>query len=241
MIQFDRVGVTVETPTGARPILAGVSADLVERRIAVIGDNGSGKSTLLRLINGLVKPTSGTVTVDGLDVARQTKAVRARVGFVFTDALTQLLTPTPIEDIELSLRRLVPDKTERRRRAVALLDRAGLGNLAHASIYDLSSGERQVVALISVLAVDPAIVVADEPTTLLDRRRRAEWRARLNQLDQQVVLATHDLGLAAAMDRGLVLSGGRIVFDGPADQATRYYRQTTDAATASDTTRPADD
>jgi biotin transport system ATP-binding protein len=141
---------------------------------------------------------------------------------VFTDPLAQLVMPTPIEDVELSLRRTVP-RPERRARAAALLDAYGLGHLQHSSVYDLSGGERQLVALVSVLAVEPRVVVADEPTTLLDLRNRNRIRDELARLDQQLVVATHDLELAQDADRVLVVEGGRIVADGPPDTAIAAY------------------
>ncbi|HSO70620.1 MAG TPA: ATP-binding cassette domain-containing protein, partial [Arachnia sp.] len=102
-------GVTVVSPAvrrgdADRVLLHPLTLDLAEPRIALVGANGSGKSTLLRLLNGLRNPTAGTVSVDGLDPVKDAKAVRARVGFVFTDPLAQLLMSTPIEDVELSLR-----------------------------------------------------------------------------------------------------------------------------------------
>lgn len=213
--------VTVTAPNG-RTLLAGVNLTLAERRIAVIGANGSGKSTLLRLLNGLILPTSGRVHVEGLDTATDGAAVRRKVGFVFTDPLAQLVMPTPIEDVALSLRRTLP-RAARTQRAGELLAAYGLGHVQHSSVYDVSGGERQLVALVSVLAVDPVIVVADEPTTLLDLRNRNRIRAELGRLDQQLILATHDLDLAADAERVLVVDEGRIVADGAPEVAIAEY------------------
>ncbi len=90
---------------GDRPVLRGVDLRFSERRVGIIGSNGSGKSTLARMINGLLKPTSGTVTVDGVDAARKGAQVRRKVGFVFTDPDTQIVMPTVSEDLAFSLRR----------------------------------------------------------------------------------------------------------------------------------------
>ena len=212
-------GVSVVVPAARRGdadrvLLDDITLDLAERRIALIGANGSGKSTLLRLLNGLRTPTAGTVTVDGRDTTAKAAEVRARVGFVFTDPLAQLLMSTPVEDVELSLRARIRDRRERTRRAEELLAERGLLEVAHQSIYDLSGGERQLVALTSVLAVRPRIVVADEPTTLLDLRNRILLRRAFAKLEQQLIVSTHDLDLAAEMDRVLVVDGGRIVADG---------------------------
>lgn len=212
-------GVSVVVPAARRGdadrvLLDDITLDLAERRIALIGANGSGKSTLLRLLNGLRTPTAGTVTVDGRDTTAKAAEVRARVGFVFTDPLAQLLMSTPVEDVELSLRARIRDRRERTRRAEELLAERGLLEVAHQSIYDLSGGERQLVALTSVLAVRPRIVVADEPTTLLDLRNRILLRRAFAELEQQLIVSTHDLDLASEMDRVLVVDGGRIVADG---------------------------
>ena len=219
MIELQGVQVVVSVPrAGGRPLrrilVAETTLTLAERRIAVIGANGSGKSTLLRLLNGLVLPTSGHVLVDGLDTRDQGREVRRRVGFIFTDPLAQLVMATAADDVELSLRRDVPDRTERRRRALALLEQRGLGRFADQSVYDLSGGERQLVALTSVLAADPVIVVADEPTTLLDLRNRTLIQRALSEVGQQVIVATHDLEIAADADRVLVVDDGRVVADG---------------------------
>ncbi|MEW1953934.1 ABC transporter ATP-binding protein [Terrabacter sp. NPDC080008] len=206
-----------------RTVLAPVDLVLTEARVSVIGSNGSGKSTLLRLLNGLVTPTSGTVTVDGLDTVRHGARVRRRVAFAFTDPLSQLVMPTGREDVELSLRRLHRSRRERRLAAEAVLQRFGLTALADQSVHELSGGERQLMALAAVLATDPALLVLDEPTTLLDRRNTLRLRALLEQVPQSVVLATHDLDLAASADRTLVVDAGRIVFDGSPEEAVRHY------------------
>lgn len=207
-----------------RVLLDGISLELTQQRIVVIGANGSGKSTLLRLLNGLRLPTSGTVTVDGHDTAKDGKQVRKLVGFIFTDPLSQLLMSTPIEDIELSLRSVIKSKAERLARAQELLDARGIGGVAHQSIYDLSGGERQLVALTSVLAVSPTVVVADEPTTLLDLRNKQALRGVFEQLEQQLVFSTHDLDFALLAERALVVEDGRVVADDDPAAAVAYYK-----------------
>jgi biotin transport system ATP-binding protein len=217
------VEVAIEGSNEAKPLLQNISLDLTGQRTGVIGANGSGKSTLLRLINGLVQPSSGTVTVDGADTVRAVRTVRRNVGFVFTDPLSQLVMPTGREDVELSLRRAVKNGPERRRLAEAALERLGLLPLADQSIYELSGGERQLMALAAVLAVTPAVLVLDEPSTLLDLRNRELLRRTLSGLEQQIVMSTHDLDLALEMDRVLVVEAGRVVFDGdPADAVDTY-------------------
>ncbi len=227
MIQLLGAGVTVSLPASGsartRELLVPTTLELTERRIAVIGANGSGKSTLLRLLNGLTLPSVGHVLVNGLDTARQGREVRRLVGFVFTDPLAQLVLATPADDVELSLRPLVRDRGERRAEALRLLADRGLADVAEQSVYDLSGGERQLVALTSVLAARPLVVVADEPTTLLDLRNRDLVRAAVAGLEQQVVLATHDLELAAEADRVLVIDAGRVVADGEPTEAIDAY------------------
>lgn len=219
-----QVDVAHEGGLARRTILEPTSADLSERRIALIGANGSGKSTLLRMLNGLTLPTSGTVHVDGHDTVKQGAAVRRRVGFVFTDPLHQLVMSTPADDVELSLRRVISNRHQRRARAAELLEERGLGHVAQSSIYDLSGGERQLVSLTTVLAVEPVIVVADEPTTLLDLRNRRDVIDALMALDQQVILATHDLEFAARTDRVLLIDGARLVADGSPPEVIARYR-----------------
>jgi len=221
-ISLQHVTVSVDGP---RRILDDVTLELTEQRIGIVGDNGSGKSTLLRLIDGLIAPTAGRVVVDGFDTATAARSVRRLVGFVFTDAMAQLLAPTAVEDVELSLRPSIRDRKERTARAQEWLERWGLGDLAHHSVYDLSGGERQLVALTSVLAVQPRIVLADEPTTLLDLTNRLRLREVFRGLAQQVVVATHDLDFARDMDRVIVLDDGRVAFDAAADEAVAFYQQ----------------
>ncbi|HSU02257.1 MAG TPA: ABC transporter ATP-binding protein [Nocardioides sp.] len=223
-IELDAAAVRVPLPgRGEREILAPTTLTVTERRVGVIGANGSGKSTLARLLNGLVRPSSGRVTVEGRDVVREGAAVRRMVGFCFTDPAAQLVMPTCVEDIELSLRRSVKDSSTRRERALAVLADNGLADHAHDSVHSLSGGQRQLLALAGVLATGPAVVVADEPTTLLDRSNTRRVADTLFGLDQQLVLVTHDLDLAARCDRVLVVDAARVVADASPAEAIAHY------------------
>jgi len=228
MARIELAAASVSAPgaDGDVVILEPTTLTLTEQRIGLIGANGSGKSTLVRLVNGLVTPTSGRVLVDDVDVARDGAAVRRRVGFCFTDPSAQLVMPTCVEDVELSLRRSVRNADERRRRALEVLDRFGLGAQATLSVHSLSGGQRQLLALAGVLATDPAVLVADEPTTLLDLANTRRVADVLFGLPQQLLLVTHDLDLARRCDRVLVVEQARVRFDGSAEDAVADYLST---------------
>ncbi|GAA1618053.1 ATP-binding cassette domain-containing protein [Leucobacter chromiireducens] len=252
MIEFQQAAVVVPGPDGDTTVLHPTSLTLTEPRVSIIGANGSGKSTLARLINGLVEPSSGTVRIgaarnrtspagtDDVDPVLDTRtdgaAVRRAVGFVFTDPAAQLIMPTVAEDVALSLRRRIRGKAERREAALAVLARFGLDALADRSVHTLSGGQKQLLAIAAVLATDPAILVADEPTTLLDLRNALRISELLFGLPQQLVVVTHDLELAARADRTLVIADGRVAFDGPPAAAIAHYRAS--AVGISDATPP---
>ncbi len=218
----------VHVRLGERDVLRGVDLELRERRVGIVGANGSGKSTLARLLNGLVVPTSGRVLVDGLDTRRDGAAVRRRVGFVFTDPDAQIVMPTVAEDVAYSLRRHAP--AERDALVRAALAGRGLADHADHPAHLLSGGQKQLLALTSVLAAGPRLVVADEPTTLLDLRNTRRFAAELAALPQQVVLVSHDLALMDAMDRVLVVDDGRVVADDEPGPAVAHYLRLVDGA-----------
>lgn len=222
MIEFKDAAVIA--PDSGVPILDATTLTLEEDRISIIGANGSGKSTLARLINGLVLPVTGTVTVDGYDTARQGAQVRRKVGYLFTDPSAQLIMPTAIEDVTLSLRRIIDDRKERNAAAMAALEEIGLGDKADVSVNALSGGQRQLLALAGVLAVTPSIIVADEPTTLLDLRWRAHVGALLRALPVQLIEVTHDLDSASRADRTILVDRGAVVYDGDPREAIALYR-----------------
>ncbi len=244
MITFDAATVTAPGTTahgGPVRLLAPLTCRLTESRIAVIGANGSGKSTLARLVNGLVLPAAGRVDVDGWDTVRDGGEVRRRVGFVFTDPDAQLVMPTPLEDVALSLRRLDLSRADRAARAREILESFGLGDRADVAVHSLSGGQKQLLALACVLATGPSVLVCDEPTTLLDLRWRRHVEDVLDGLDQQVVLVTHDLASARRTDRVLVVDQGAVVHDGDASTGVAFYEDLMAAGAAANAARPRTD
>lgn len=224
---IELTGVTHAFGTGParRTVLDDVSVRLAEQRIGVIGANGSGKSTFARLLNGLVLPDRGSVTVDGLDANKDGKLVRRRVGFVFTDPDAQIVMPTVQEDVAFGLKRRGHSAAEVAALVTKALGDFGLAELADSPAHSLSGGEKQLLALCSVLVTEPSVLVLDEPTTLLDLRNAHRIGALLESLPQQVVLVTHHLELLAEYDRVLVFDEGRIVCDGSPAAAVDFYRR----------------
>lgn len=243
-LELESVSVFTELPEGGhRRILKDVSLRFTAKRTAVLGLNGSGKSTLLGLFNGLTHPDEGIVRVNGVDTleapSRGSKGAGSRagsqgafegVGMLFAQPEAQLIMPTVAEDIDLSLRRAAAVEgsalsgEQRRERIRELLRERGLERLEDQSVFTLSGGEKQLVALTSVLAARPQILLLDEPTTLLDLRNRARLLKHLESLDQMLVLSTHDLDLAASCDEAVIIHDGRLLAQGDAAQLVQQYR-----------------
>jgi biotin transport system ATP-binding protein len=220
LIEFKNVSIERER----RLVLADLNLTLSEQRIGVVGPNGSGKSSLVRLVNGLLLPKTGQVSVDGLDTTRDLAAIRRKVGFVFQNPDNQIVFPIVHEDIEFGLKQREPDPKRRVRRAQAALERVGVGHLTERSVHTLSGGERQLVALAAVLATEPDILVFDEPTTQLDLRLRNRFEQHLAGLPQPALVVSHDLVLMQQMDRLLVIDQGRMVFDGAPTETLAWYQ-----------------
>jgi len=206
-------------------VLQDVSLTLAEHRIGIVGANGSGKSTLVRLINGLITPQQGRVSVDGVDVARHAREVRRRVGFVFTNPDNQIVMPTVEEDVAFTLRRRGLTKDEIAERTALTLERFGLAAHAAHPAHRLSGGQKQLLALAAVLVAEPEVVIADEPTTLLDARNARQIGELLGSLPQQLIVVTHQLDLVADFDRVIVIEDGRVAADGTPAAALDAYRE----------------
>ncbi|QNV36933.1 ABC transporter ATP-binding protein [Rothia terrae] len=222
-VSLRAVNLSYPTPDGQVDILRDVTVDFFARSTAILGLNGSGKSSLLKLVNGINTVRSGSVQVGGLEVQEHTARVRSHVGLLFSNPLTQLIMPTAVEDVELSLQRTGLSRERRRATALELLSTRGVGHRAEHSIYDLSGGEQQLVALTSVLAVEPEILLLDEPTTLLDLRNKLRLYALLETLPQQLIISTHDLDLAARCERAVVIHNGRVYAEGASRSVIAQY------------------
>jgi cobalt/nickel transport system ATP-binding protein len=183
-------------------------------RVAVLGPNGAGKTTLMLHLNGLLAG-EGSLSVAGVDVrGGDARELRARVGLVFQDPDDQLFMPTVREDVAFGPLNLgaddVPARVDAALRTVRMLD------AADRAPHQLSLGQRRRVAIATVLAMDPRLLVLDEPSASLDPRSRRELLEMLGRLEQTMLVVTHDLLFAAELcERAVILSAGRIVADGP--------------------------
>ncbi|KDB89210.1 ABC transporter, ATP-binding protein [Bordetella bronchiseptica D989] len=172
-----------------------------------------------------VVPSSGRVLVDGLDTRNQVKDVRRRVGFVFQNPENQIVFPIVREDLAFGLKKQGLAPAERDARIAAALERLGVGHLAERTSHTLSGGERQLVAMASVLVMAPQLVVFDEPTTQLDLRNRNRVAEAIAALPQQAIVVSHDLDLLAGYDRVLAVVDGRIAADGEPAAVLGWYRE----------------
>ncbi|NLE23074.1 MAG: ABC transporter ATP-binding protein [Actinobacteria bacterium] len=198
--------------------LDGVSFDAVHgESVAVVGANGAGKSTLLLHLNGLLTPQRGSVDVGGTPVARDTlPEIRRTVGMVFQDPDDQLFMPTVAEDVGFGPLNLGLPPEAVAARVASALQRVGAEHLAERPPYRLSGGEKRAVAIATVLAMEPDVLVMDEPSSGLDPRARRRLLGLLKGFDQTRVIATHDLDLAAELcTRTIVMAGGRVLADRP--------------------------
>ncbi|MEU0844312.1 ABC transporter ATP-binding protein [Streptomyces sp. NPDC005962] len=185
-------------------------------RVALLGPNGAGKTTLVLHLNGILEAGAGSVTVAGLPVAGPNLAeIRRRVGIVFQDPDDQLFMPTVREDVAFGPAAAGMRGAELAERVHRALDRVGMAEFADRPPHHLSFGQRRRVAVATVLAMEPEILVLDEPSSNLDPASRRELADILRSLDVTVLMVTHDLPYALELcPRSVVLSGGVIAADG---------------------------
>jgi cobalt/nickel transport system ATP-binding protein len=191
-------------------------------RVALLGPNGAGKTTFVLHLNGILGAVAGgagagTVHIGGLPVERRTLAeVRRRVGLVFQDPDDQLFMPTVADDVGFGPANLGLKGEELRARVLAALEQVGMAGAADRPPHHLSFGQRRRVAVATVLAMDPQVLVLDEPSSNLDPASRRELADILTDLDVTVLMVTHDLPYALQLcGRSVLMDGGRIVADGP--------------------------
>lgn len=180
---------------GLDPVLQGASMQLkAGERLSVVGPNGAGKSTLLKIIMGLIAPASGTVSAFGRLCRAEADFhdMRRRVGFVFQDADDQLFCPTVAEDVAFGPLNLGKSKQEVLAIVDDVLARLGLMHLRDRVTHKLSGGEKRLVTLATVLAMEPEVLILDEPTNALDPENYARLTRILLELDQAILLVSHD-------------------------------------------------
>ena len=192
--------------------------------VALLGANGSGKTTLVLHLNGLLQG-EGSVEVCGLPVNKSTLSqVRAKVGLVFQDSDEQLFMPTVLEDVAFGPANLGLTPKEAAARAKQCLEQVGMIEALHKAPYHLSAGEKRRVAIAGVLAMQPEILVLDEPTTFLDPPGQRSLTRLLKDLPQAKLLVTHDVSFARALaTRAVFLQHGRVAGEGTVDEiVTRF-------------------
>jgi energy-coupling factor transport system ATP-binding protein len=205
---------TFSYPGSERAALTNVTFELRAGEYAgVVGPNGGGKSTLLRLINGLHRADSGKVRVGGLDPATEPYLVRRRVGMLFQNPENGLVAPFVEDDVAFGLENLGVEREEMRERVREAIRAVGLEGYERREPHTLSGGEKQRVALAGLLALDPEILLLDEPTSMLDATGRREVLERLEEWRgaRTVVHVTHYLDELLDADRVLVLNAGKLV------------------------------
>jgi cobalt/nickel transport system ATP-binding protein len=205
-----------EYPNGV-PGLAGIDLHVAHgERVAIIGPNGAGKTTLMLHLNALLTG-KGELEVAGLRVGHDdVRDLRARVGLVFQDPDDQLFMPTVREDVAFGPLNAGCSRIEVEERIREALAAVRMTEFADRAPHQLSLGQKRRVAIATVLAMRPSLLVLDEPSANLDPRTRRELMELLSGVDRTMLVVTHDLPLAATLcERAVILSGGRIAADGP--------------------------
>lgn len=218
-------GLQYRYPDGTHA-LRGIDFDLEEgETVALLGANGSGKTTFVLHLNGLLEG-GPRIQIAGLAAERRNlREIRRRVGMVFQDADEQLFMPTVLEDVSFGLLNLGIAKEQARERAEAVLERVGMLHAASKPPYHLSAGEKRRVALAGVLAMDPQILVLDEPTTYLDPPGQKELLLLLRSLPQAKLIVTHDVNFAKALaTRAVFFESGVIAASGSVTELVSRYR-----------------
>lgn len=208
-----------------RPLFGGLSLDIAEQKVGLIGDNGAGKSSLLRLLNGLLLPDAGTIVVHGLETKSQRASLPGKVGFIFQNPEHQIVFPTGAEEIAFGLRCTGMNSKQADVAARAFLAEQNCADWADTSVNELSDGQKQHLCILAILAMTPSLLLLDEPFSSLDLPSRMKFMKMIAALPQQVVMASHDLDVFTNFDRVIWIDGGKIAADGGPVQVIATYRQ----------------
>ncbi len=197
------------------PILGNIDLCLNEhQRIGLIGPNGSGKTTLFNMIMGLIRPTAGQILFRGQSMTseRDFKALRREIGLLFQDADDQLFSPTVLEDIAFGPLNLGASADQARQRSVRTLASLGLSHLEQRITHQLSGGEKKLVALATILVMEPAALLLDEPTNNLDPDTRERLIDIIAGLDLAAIIISHDYDFLAATCRDIsIIKNGTLL------------------------------
>lgn len=207
------------------PALNGVNFRLFpSETVALLGANGSGKTTFVLHLNGLLAGR-GSITVCGTTVAKDTlAAVRQKIGLVFQDSDNQLFMPTVLEDVAFGPLNLGLDREQALVRARAALEQVGISAAAGKAPYHLSAGEKKRVAIAGILAMEPEILILDEPTTFLDPPGQRALAELLARLPQSKILVTHDVEFAGALaGRAVFFEKGTVAGEGTVSEIVRRF------------------
>ncbi|MCI0678289.1 MAG: energy-coupling factor ABC transporter ATP-binding protein [Actinobacteria bacterium] len=216
-------GLEFHYPDG-RHALRGVNLNVeVGERVAILGPNGAGKTTFALHLNGLLRAEKGRISVGGLTLGDDTLGVlRRKVGLVFQDPNDQLFMPTVTEDVAFGPANLGIIGADLERRTAETLARVGASDLAARPPHHLSGGEKRLVSIATVLAMDPELIVLDEPGSGLDPAGRREMIRLLAGLDVTLLVITHDLPLALELcPRSVIMDRGTMVVDMPTTELLR--------------------
>ena len=207
----------------SRPVLTGLKVDLEVTRLGIVGRNGSGKTTLARLLAGLVTPDRGTVHLDGVQVARDRKAALGLVGILFQNPDHQIIFPTVVEEIAFGLIQQGNPRPEAEDRARATLARFGKTHWESAYVNTLSQGQKHLVCLMAIAAMEPKLLILDEPFAGLDIPTKAQLMRYLDHYAGNTVHITHDPADIAGYDQVLWLDRGRVREIGAAGTVLASY------------------
>lgn len=195
-------------------VLDQINLNISEHRIGIIGVNGSGKSTLARLISGLIAPTSGSIRLNKIDVFKDRKAALKTVGIIFQNPDHQIIFPTCVEEISFGLIQQGMTRIEAEKKSKQLLLKFDKSNWSDELAHNLSQGQRHFLCLISVLAMEPDVIILDEPYAGLDLPTSIKLKNTIRKLNQQIVMITHDREILEDFERILWIDNGKIVRDG---------------------------
>lgn len=198
-----------------KTIITDLSVRADEHRIGVVGRNGSGKSTFARLFCGLVKPTGGTVRVDGIDVYADRAVALSTVGILFQNSDHQIIFPTVEEELAFGLMQKGWNKNQASEKVESVLESFDKTHWAKEAVHRLSQGQKRLVCLMAVLAMEPKAIVLDEPYSGLDIPTQMQLARALEAIPTMLVHIAHDPSHLADCSRILWIDEGRLAMDGP--------------------------